>query len=91
MKIQRGASDEYCNSEDWHLHHEEIVDQWVKKHYRLRYVCGRKSSVKRNAWIWRVGSTDWRCSDGQKQVCTKYSGDEWQCGNWQDTVCPVVV
>ena len=85
------VSDEYCNSEDWHRHHSYTANQWVRKDYKLRFKCGRNATNKRNAWIWRVGSTDWRCSDGYKRVCTDYDGSGWQCGNWDKTVCPVVV
>ena len=93
------VSDEYCNSEDWHVHHIQIVDQWIKKEYQLRLKsCGRglheteeQRRLRRNAWIWRVGSTDWRCSDGEKKVCTNYDGGGWQCGQWNKTVCPAVV
>ena len=86
------VSDDYCNSEDWHVHHVRNPDQWTRIHYRLRLKsCGRGTTNRRNAWIWRVGSTDWRCSDGEKKVCTKYSGGDWQCGDWQKTVCPAVV
>ena len=85
------VSDEYCGSDDWHLHHPQTTGS-TRKEYRLRLEsCGRNTSNKRNAWIWRVGSTDWRCSDGEKKVCVNDGGGEWQCGNWHPTVCPAVV
>ena len=32
-----------------------------------------------------------KSGSGHSIVCTKYSGGDWQCGNWQKTVCPAVV
>lgn len=96
-KCGSDVSDEYCNSEDWHRHHTQIVDQWIKKEYKLRlHSCGNnlekdEKHLMLNAWIWRLGSTDWRCSDGEKKVCIDYNGGGWQCGNWNPTVCPAVV
>ena len=29
----------------------------------------------------RVGSADWRCSDGEKKVCTNHDGGSWQRGS----------
>lgn len=90
------VSDDHCGSDDWHRHHRLTIDQWTRKEYRLRpKSCGRGVSAnnRRNAWIWRVGSTDWRCSDGHQKICINYTGGSgpWQCGSWQKTVCPAVV
>lgn len=89
------VSDDYCNSEDWHLHHTQNPSQHVKIYYRLRdHSCGRgveKKENRKNAWIWRVSGTDWRCSDGQRKYCWSNNGGQWECESWRNTVCPAIV
>ena len=88
------VTDQYCNSEDWHLHHTQNPDPNVKIYYKLReQSCGKgvSKNQRRNAWIWRVSGTDWRCSDGERKYCWSDNGGQWECEAWRDTVCPAIV
>jgi hypothetical protein len=73
------VSSTYCADNGWHNHHSEQQGGGTAvREHRIR----ETSCNDRNAWIWARGGTSWRCSDGQRRVCTA------SCGAWANSVCP---